>query len=106
MQTATSHSVTAVQEIGQTIARINEIATTIASAVEEQGAATQEIARNVQQASAGTTEVSMNIVGVTRAANDTGAASTQVLGTAGELARQSEALRGQVERFLSDIRAA
>jgi methyl-accepting chemotaxis protein len=105
MQTATSHSVTAVQEIGQTIARINEIATTIASAVEEQGAATQEIARNVQQASAGTTEVSMNIAGVTRAANDTGAASTQVLGTAGELALQSEALRGQVENFLANIRS-
>jgi methyl-accepting chemotaxis protein len=106
MQVATSRSVDAVQEIGQTIARINEIATTIASAVEEQGAATQEIARNVQQASAGTTEVSTNIVGVTRAANDTGVASTQVLGTAGELAQQSEALRSQVESFLGNIRAA
>ena len=106
MQVATSRSVDAVQEIGQTIARINEIATTIASAVEEQGAATQEIARNVQQASAGTTEVSTNIVGVTKAANDTGVASTQVLGTAGELAQQSEALRSQVESFLGNIRAA
>jgi len=106
MQVATSRSVEAVQAIGQTIARINEIATTIASAVEEQGAATQEIARNVQQASAGTTEVSMNIVGVTKAANDTGAASTQVLGTAGELAQQSEALKSQVESFLGNIRAA
>jgi methyl-accepting chemotaxis protein len=106
MQTATSHSVTAVQEIGQTIARINEIATTIASAVEEQGAATQEIARNVQQASAGTTEVSMNIVGVTRAANDTGAASNQVFSSASELSQNSEALRSQVDEFLHKIRAA
>jgi hypothetical protein len=48
----------------------------------------------------------MNIAGVTRAANDTGAASTQVLGTAGELAQQSEALRSEVENFLSSIRAA
>jgi methyl-accepting chemotaxis protein len=106
MQSATSLSVQAVQGIGQTIARINEIATTIASAVEEQGAATQEIARNVQQASAGTAEVSSNIVGVTKAANDTGAASTQVLGAAGELSKQSEGLRGQVDSFLSKIRAA
>jgi len=106
MQSATSLSVQAVQGIGQTIARINEIATTIASAVEEQGAATQEIARNVQQASAGTAEVSTNIVGVTKAANDTGAASTQVLGAAGELSKQSESLRGQVDAFLSNIRAA
>jgi methyl-accepting chemotaxis protein len=50
--------------------------------------------------------VSLNIVGVTRAANDTGAASTQVLGTAGELAQQSEALKSQVESFLGNIRAA
>jgi methyl-accepting chemotaxis protein len=106
MQTATSHSVGAVAEIGETIRRINEIATSIAAAVEQQGAATQEIARNVQQASAGTTEVSMNITGVSKAANDTGAASTQVLGTAGELAQQSEALRYQVESFLGNIRAA
>ncbi|HVH78148.1 MAG TPA: HAMP domain-containing methyl-accepting chemotaxis protein [Stellaceae bacterium] len=106
MQVATSRSVEAVQDIGQTIGRINEIATTIASAVEEQGAATQEIARNVQQAAAGTTEVSANITSVTRAANDTGAASTQVLGTAGELAQQSESLKSQVESFLENIRAA
>jgi methyl-accepting chemotaxis protein len=106
MQSATSLSVQAVQGIGETISRINEIATTIASAVEEQGAATQEIARNVQQASAGTAEVSTNIVGVTKAANDTGAASTQVLGAAGELSKQSESLRGQVDTFLSKIRAA
>ena len=106
MQSATSLSVDAVQGIGHTIARINEIATTIASAVEEQGAATQEIARNVQQASAGTAEVSTNIVGVTKAANDTGAASTQVLGAAGELSKQSESLRTQVDTFLSKIRAA
>ncbi len=106
MQAATGRSVTAVQGIGQTIGRINEIATTIASAVEEQGAATQEIARNVQQASAGTAEVSSNIVGVTKAANDTGAASTQVLGSAGELSKQSETLRQQVEGFIARIRAA
>jgi methyl-accepting chemotaxis protein len=106
MQTATEHSVKAVGEIGETIRRINEIASTITAAVEHQGAATQEIARNVQEASAGTSEVSRNIVGVTQAANDTGAASTQVLGTAGELAQQSEAMRHKVESFLGNIRAA
>ena len=50
IQAATGDSVEAIKAIGDTIGRINEIATTIASAVEEQGAATQEIARNVQQA--------------------------------------------------------
>jgi len=106
MQVATTHSVEAVRDIGETIGRINEIVTTIADAVEQQGAATQEIARNVQQTSLATTEVSANIVGVTKAANDTGAASTQVLGTAGELAQQSQILRSQVDNFLGNIRAA
>ena len=105
-QAATGQSVQAIEGITGTIGRINEIATTIASAVEEQGAATQEIARNVQQASAGTAEVSSNIGGVTKAATDTGAAASQVLGASGELSKQSETLRNQVDGFLAKIRAA
>jgi soluble cytochrome b562 len=48
---------------------MSEIASTIASAVEEQGAATQEISRNVQQAAQGTMQVSSNITDVQRGAN-------------------------------------
>jgi methyl-accepting chemotaxis protein len=106
IQQATKEAVTAIQSIGQTIGQINEIATTIASAVEEQGAATSEIARNVQQAAAGTNEVSSNISGVTEAAASTGAAANQVLGTAGELSQQSETLRAKVETFLAAVKAA
>jgi methyl-accepting chemotaxis protein len=106
MQAATTRSAEAVQGVAKTISEVNEIATTIAAAIEEQGAATQEIARNVQQAAVGTGEVSANIVGVTQAANDTGAASTEVLNAAGELSRQSEALRSQVSDFLGKVRAA
>jgi methyl-accepting chemotaxis protein len=106
MQAATGQSVAAVQGIGRTIGRINEIATTIASAVEQQGAATQEIARNVQQASAGTSDVSTNIAGVTQAAQETGSAATQVLASSSELARQGETLRGEIDAFVSKIRAA
>jgi methyl-accepting chemotaxis protein len=106
IQSATGDSVAAIEGITTTITRINEIATTVASAVEEQGAATKEIARNVQQASAGTTEVSRNISGVTQAAGETGAASSQVLGAASDLAKQGETLRAEVSRFLADIRAA
>ena len=106
MQNATGTAVEAIGGISGTIGKISEIATTIASAVEEQGAATQEIARNVQQAAAGTSEVSSNIAGVTEAASQTGAASAQVLSTSGELAKQSEVLRGEVDKFLGNIRAA
>ncbi len=68
MQTATQESVTAIKEIGGTIGKISEIASTIAGAVEEQGAATQEISRNIEQAASGTTRVASNITDVNRGA--------------------------------------
>jgi methyl-accepting chemotaxis protein len=97
IQTATSRSVTAIQGIAQTIGETNEIAAAIASSVEEQGEATQEIARNVQQISVATTGVSGNISGISQAAQQTGAAATQVLTSAGELLNSGEALKAQVE---------
>jgi methyl-accepting chemotaxis protein len=106
IQGATADAVKAIETITDTIGRINEITTTVASAVEGQGAATKEILRNVQQASAGTAGVSANISGVTAAASETGSASTQVLGAARELTRQSQALRAQVDHFITRVRAA
>ena len=106
IQQATGGAVDAIGGITGTIVRVNEIATTIASAVEEQGAATRDIAGNVQQAAAGTAEVSVNIAGVNQAAAETGSAATQVLGAAGALARESSELRRQVESFLATVRAA
>ena len=73
---------------------------------QEQGAATQEIARNVQEAAKGTQEVNANIAGVTTAAGETGTAASQMLAGAGELANQSETLRQEVDKFLADIKAA
>jgi methyl-accepting chemotaxis protein len=106
IQSSTQNAVGAIDGIGAVIRELNTIATAIAGAVEEQGAATQEIARNVQEAAKGTSEVSANISGVTEAAASTGAASTQVLGAANELSRQSETLRTKVETFLAAIKAA
>lgn len=106
MQDATAEAVQAIESIGGTIGSINEIATMIASAVEEQGSATREIARNVQEAAQGTGEVSSNIVGVNEAAGETGAAATQVLASAEQLSGQAATLRADVDRFLANIRAA
>ncbi len=106
IQDATRQAVTAIQRIGHTIGEINEIAASIASAVEQQNAATQEISRNVQQAAKGTQEVSNNITGVKQAATETGAAATEVLGAAKDLSRQSGELRGEVDRFIADVQAA
>lgn len=106
IQGATNESVGAIQEIASTITSINQIATTIAAAVEQQGAATKEIARNVQEAAKGTQEVSSNIGGVNKAAAETGQMATGLLAAAGELTRQSEGLRTEVEGFFATIRAA
>jgi methyl-accepting chemotaxis protein len=106
MQSATEQSVSAIREIGGTIGRIAEISQTIAAAVEEQGAATQEISRSVQRAAQGATQVAGNITDVNRGAADTGAASTQVHGLAQSLLDQSNHLKGEVEKFLSTVRAA
>ncbi|WP_395020005.1 methyl-accepting chemotaxis protein [Dongia sp.] len=106
IQDATASSADAIESITKTIGRVSEISTTIASAVEEQGAATQEISRNVQQAAQGTQEVSSNIGGVTSAAQQTGSAAGEVLQSAGELSRNGEMLKAQVEEFLRTVRAA
>jgi methyl-accepting chemotaxis protein len=106
MQTATRVSVTAIKEIGGTIGHISEITSAIAAAVEEQGAATREIARNVQQAARGTEHVSENVVGVNQAATNTGKAADQVHTAAETLGTQAETLRADVHKFLADIRAA
>jgi len=106
IQAATKESVASIQEIGATIASVNEITTAVATAVEQQGSATAEIARNVQEASRGTQEVSSNIGGLSQAASDTGETATQVLAAANELSQQSKTLRSQVEGFFAAIRAA
>ena len=106
IQAATEDSVGAIKEISGTIERLSEISSTIAAAVEEQGAATQEISRNVQQAAQGTQQVSSNITDVQRGATETGTASTQVLSAAQSLSSDSNRLKLEVDKFLSNVRAA
>jgi len=106
MQTETEGAVTAIRGIGETVDQINEIATVISSAVEEQGAATENISRNVQDAAEGTQEVTTNIASVTKAASDTGTAASDVLEAAIGLSEESSDLQDQVAKFVDEIRAA
>jgi methyl-accepting chemotaxis protein len=106
IQAATQESVHAIKEISGTIERLSEISSTIAAAVEEQGAATQEISRNVQQAAQGTQQVSSNITDVQRGASETGLASSQVLSAAKSLSSDSNRLKIEVGKFLNSVRAA
>ncbi|QQN67215.1 CHASE3 domain-containing protein [Bradyrhizobium diazoefficiens] len=106
IQEATQQSVGAIKEISSTIEKLSEISSAIAAAVEEQGAATQDISRNVQQAANGTQEVSANISDVQRGASETGTASSQVLSAAQTLASDSNRLKTEVSKFLNTVRAA
>jgi methyl-accepting chemotaxis protein len=106
MRNVTSEVADAIRGIGLTIAEIREIAASIASAVEQQGTATQDIARNVQQAATSTHEVSSQIGQVTDATRQTGAAAGGVESAATELFQQSDRLRADVDRFLQAVKAA
>jgi methyl-accepting chemotaxis protein len=106
IQAATESSVAAISGIDSTITRVSEIANSIAAAVEQQGAATQGIARNVNDAARGTSEMSANIAGVAQAAGETGSAAGQVLTAAEQLSGEADRLRGAIDRFLGEIRAA
>jgi methyl-accepting chemotaxis protein len=106
IQSATQESVGAIKEISGTIERLSEISSTIAAAVEEQGAATQEISRNVQQAAQGTMQVSSHISDVQHGSSETGSASSQVLSAAQSLSGESNRLKLEVGKFLNSVRAA
>ena len=106
VQEETRNTVSAIRTIAAVIDQIRQISTGISSAVEQQGAATHEIARNVQQAAQGTQQVSGNIASVTDAATVTGDAARQVLSSADQLAAHSERLRQEVRDFLSTVRSS
>jgi methyl-accepting chemotaxis protein len=106
IQAATAESVDAIKEIGNTIEKLSGISSAIAAAVEEQGAATQEISRNVQQAADGTRKVSSNIADVQLGATQTGSASSHVLSAAQTLSGDSTRLKAEVGKFLGTIKAA
>ncbi|WP_044558508.1 methyl-accepting chemotaxis protein [Azospirillum sp. B4] len=105
IQSVAGNAAGAIHGVSGTIGRISDIVTTIAAAVEQQGAATNEIASSVAQAAAGTSDVSSTIGQVTRAASETGTMATDVLHAAQDLVNQSDRLRHQVAGFVTKVRA-
>ncbi|MCF4128152.1 methyl-accepting chemotaxis protein [Methylobacterium sp. SyP6R] len=106
IQDATREAVAALQAIGGVIGEMSEIATGITAAMEQQGAATQEIARNVGEAAQGTQVVSTGIRDVRRDAEGAGEAAARVLAAAEALAGTATGLRGEVDAFLGGVKAA
>jgi methyl-accepting chemotaxis protein len=106
MQRATGESVSAIKAIGLTIERISGITTSISSAVEQQGTATQSIAEGVLAAASGTLDVADNIERVAKNARETETTSGLMLKSAQELSDVSTHLKDEVEKFLDSVRAA
>ena len=101
IQTDTRGAVTAIGQISAIIGQINDIQNTIASAVEEQTATTNEISRNVAEAAKGSSEIAQNITGVAEAARHTSSGAADTQKAAGELTRMAAGLQGLVSKFTS-----
>jgi methyl-accepting chemotaxis protein len=106
IQAVSRESVDVIGAITHTISTINETSSAIASAVEEQGAATREITRNIAEAASGTKEVTSNITEVSGAAGKTGILAVNVLMAATGLHKQADQLRTEVVQFLASVKEA
>ena len=106
MQQATDLSVEAIDKIQKKISEVEHISTIIAAAVHEQGAATQEIARNVRSAAAGTQSMSSHIENVVRSVGETSSSASSVAQLAHELDDIARGMTAMVESFTTAIKAA
>ncbi len=106
LQTETQSTTDAIKDISETIREINQIGTAIASAVEQQGAATAEISRNAQSAAHSSGDVTQNISSVRESSGATGVAANEVLTAAELLSEQSRGLQDQVVEFLKSVKSA
>lgn len=106
IQSITQQSVGNIKTIGHTITRISDISGAIAGAIEQQGAATQEIARNVQKSAQLSVQVAKEVDEVSRGTGEAGAASNEVLAAAKSLSVESTRLKSEVDKFLEEVRAA
>ncbi len=106
MQRETTRTVEAIAGISRTIERMGANTGAVAAAAEQQAAATREIGRAVAEAAVGTRDAARHAAGLREGAERTGASAIGLRGASGDLARQADHMRGQVDRFLAEIRAA
>ncbi|HEX2655250.1 MAG TPA: methyl-accepting chemotaxis protein, partial [Xanthobacteraceae bacterium] len=106
VQAATNQAVAAIDNVDATIARISEIGSTIASAVEEQGAATSEITRAIGETVTQTDTLSLSLTRLHQAANETNSSSQAVVESATTLSNQAASLKQEVEQFVARIARA
>jgi methyl-accepting chemotaxis protein len=102
IQEDTKRAVESIGSITGVIGQINDISGTIATAVEEQSATTNEMSRNVTEAAKGSGEISQNIEGVAKAADGTTRGAQDAQKSAQQMSLMSNELRGLVGRFRLD----
>lgn len=105
MQDTTGASVSALRSIATQVQQLETTAVSIATAVDQQSVAGQDLARSIDLAARGTEKVANHIEDVRELSLSTGSAAEQVLASATELETQSSSLRAQVDGFLDKIRA-
>ena len=105
IQEATNRAVGTIRNVAQTISTVNQTVTTIAAAVEEQAAAAAEISRNTQEASSGALQVTNKISEVATMAQKSGDAAKDVTHSSDTITKVAMSLKGDINRFLSEVRA-
>jgi methyl-accepting chemotaxis protein len=106
MQDGTSNAVSAIEGIGSTISKLDEISAAISASIEEQTATTSEISQSVQQVAADTQETLGAMGEVKTATDDSSLVANSVLSAAEDLMQRSDALSMSVNDFLGGIKAA
>jgi methyl-accepting chemotaxis protein len=102
IQNDTKTAVAAIASITQVIDQVHDISNTIATAVEEQNATTNEMSRNVSEAAQGSGEITSNIAGVAQAAESTSRGATETQNASQLLVEMSKQLRSLVQQFKTD----
>jgi methyl-accepting chemotaxis protein len=105
IQSSTHHAVAAIEQVGHTIDEISGIARNVTAAMQQQSAATEDIARSVTKVADGASDVAVNISGVDTAAAETGDLADTVLAASRDLVQRAGTLHHEVERFLATVRA-
>ncbi|MEZ5839249.1 MAG: methyl-accepting chemotaxis protein [Hyphomicrobiales bacterium] len=106
VQESTSAVVAAIAEITRIMDEVDGYTSAIASAMEEQGSATIEISRNVSEAASGSRHVAGAMGGVSSAIGETSQSAAMVRQASEDVSRRTSDLKGEVERFLSEVAAA
>ena len=105
IQSGTRDAVASMEDVGKIIAQVEDISSSIAANMDEQGHATQEISGNVREAAAGSMEVTQHVTGISESSQEVGAASSRVLAASGNLSTQSNRLREEIEHYVAKVRA-